>query len=70
MFQLGQRRTAMTTIRVVDPAQVTGKTRDVVDAVLRRESRVFGATAVSSIWRCQGHAAGYLEASWARGRAR
>lgn len=44
----------MTTIRMVDPGQVTGKTRDVFDAVLRREAKVFGATTVSNIWRCQG----------------
>jgi alkylhydroperoxidase family enzyme len=59
----------MTTIRMVDPGRVTGKTRDVFDAVLRREAKVFGATAVSNIWRCQGHVADYLEANWERSRA-
>jgi hypothetical protein len=58
----------MTTIRMVDPGRVTGKTRDVFDAVLRREAKVFGATAVSNIWRCQGHVADYLEANWERSR--
>jgi hypothetical protein len=54
---------------MVDPAQVTGKTRDVFEAVLRRERAVFGATTVSNIWRCQGHAPAYLEANWERSRA-
>jgi alkylhydroperoxidase family enzyme len=59
----------MTTIRMVDPATVTGKTKEVFDAVLRREKVVFGATAVSNIWRCMGHAGDYLESNWERSRA-
>jgi alkylhydroperoxidase/carboxymuconolactone decarboxylase family protein YurZ len=59
----------MTTIRMVDPSAVTGKAREVFEAVLRRESKVFGATTVSNIWRCQGHVPDYLEANWARSRA-
>ena len=59
----------MTTIRLVDPAAVTGKARAIFDAVLRREEKVFGATAVSNIWRCMGHHPDYLEASWNRSRA-
>ena len=59
----------MTTIRMVDPARVTGKTREIFAAVLRRGERVFGATTVSNIWRCQGHVADYLEANWERSRA-
>ncbi len=59
----------MTTIRMVDPAAVTGKTREIFEAVLRREAKVFGATSVSNIWRCQGHLADYLEANWERSRA-
>ena len=59
----------MPTIRMVDPARVSGKTREVFDAVLRREAKVFGATAVSNIWRCQGHVADYVDANWERSRA-
>ena len=59
----------MTTIRLVDAAAVTGKTKDIFDAVLRREAKVFGATAVSNIWRSMGHAGDYLEANWNRSRA-
>jgi alkylhydroperoxidase family enzyme len=59
----------MTTIRMVDPSAVTGKAREIFEAVLRRESKVFGATTVSNIWRCQGHVPDYLEANWARSRA-
>jgi hypothetical protein len=59
----------MSTIRMVDPARVAGKTREIFDAVLRREEKVFGATSVSNIWRCQGHVADYLEANWERARA-
>ena len=58
----------MTTIRLVDPATVTGKTKEIFDAVLRRERTVFGATAVSNIWRCMGHSGDYLEANWLRSR--
>ena len=59
----------MTTIRLVDAAKVTGKTKDIFDAVLRREEKVFGATSVSNIWRCMGHVGDYLEANWNRSRA-
>ena len=45
----------MTTIRMVDPATVSGKVREIFEAVLRRERTVFGATEVSNIWRCMGH---------------
>jgi alkylhydroperoxidase family enzyme len=59
----------MTTIRLVDPLTVTGKTKEIFAAVLRREEKVFGATAVSNIWRSMGHAGDYLEANWNRSRA-
>lgn len=59
----------MTTIRLVDAAAVTGKTKEVFDAVLLRERKVFGAESVSNIWRCQGHAPDLLEANWNRSRA-
>jgi len=59
----------MTTIRLVDPATATGTTRDIFDAVLRREAKVFGATSVSNIWRCMGHSPALLEANWNRSRA-
>ena len=42
----------MTTIRLVDAATVTGKAKEIFDAVLLRERRVFGAESVSNIWRC------------------
>ena len=50
----------MTTIRLVDAATVTGKTKEIFDAVLLRERRVFGAESVSNIWRCMGHAPALL----------
>jgi alkylhydroperoxidase family enzyme len=59
----------MTTIRLLDPAEVTGRARDIFDAVLRREQTVFWATAVSSVWRCMAHVPEYLEANWDRSRA-
>ena len=59
----------MTTIRLVDAATATGKTKDIFDAVLRREQKVFGATSVSNIWRCMGHSPALLEANWNRSRA-
>jgi alkylhydroperoxidase family enzyme len=59
----------VTTIRLLDPAAATGSTRDIFDAVLAREQKVFGATTVSNIWRCMGHAPLLLEANWNRSRA-
>lgn len=59
----------MATIRMVDPAQVSGKAKEIFEAVLRREAKVFGATAVSNIWRCMAHSPDYLEANWNRSRA-
>lgn len=59
----------MTTIRMVDPDKVSGKVREVFDAALLRERKVFGATAISNIWRCMGHSAPLLEANWNRSRA-
>jgi hypothetical protein len=59
----------MSTIRMADPAAATGPARAVFDAVLRRESVVFGASGVSNIWRCMGHWPALLEANWNRSRA-
>jgi len=59
----------MTTIRMVDPATVEGRVREIFDAALRRERTVFGATEISNIWRCMGHSANLLEANWNRSRA-
>jgi alkylhydroperoxidase family enzyme len=59
----------MTTIRLVDPKTVTGPTKEIFDAVLRREATVFGATSVSNIWRCMGHSPALVAANWARSRA-
>lgn len=59
----------MTTIRLLDPAEVTGRARDIFEAVLRREQKVFGATAVSNVWRCMAHVPEYLDANWERSRA-
>ncbi len=53
----------MTTIRMADPATATGKTKEIFDAVLRREATVFGATSLSNIWRCMAHWPALLEAS-------
>lgn len=59
----------MTTIRMVDPDQVEGRVKAVFEAALMRERKVFGATAISNIWRCMGHSAALLEANWNRSRA-
>lgn len=59
----------MTTIRLVDADSLTRKVREIFDAVLQREQRVFGATTVSNIWRCMGHSPALLEANWNRSRA-
>ena len=59
----------MTTIRLVDEAAASGRVKEIFDAVLLRERRVFGATRVSNIWRCMGHSPELLEANWNRSRA-
>jgi alkylhydroperoxidase family enzyme len=59
----------VSTIRLLEPADAVGKVREIFDAVLARESRVFGATSVSNIWRCMGHSRALLEANWNRSRA-
>jgi alkylhydroperoxidase family enzyme len=59
----------MATIRMVDPTAAAGKVREIFDAVLLREAKVFGATGVSNIWRCMGHWPPLLEANWNRSRA-
>ena len=59
----------MTTIRLPDPGEATGRAKAIFDAVLRREQRVFGATAVSNVWRCMAHVPEYLAANWERSRA-
>lgn len=59
----------MTTIPLLDPSAATGRTREIFDAILARESRVFGATSVSNIWRCMAHSSALLEANWTRSRA-
>jgi alkylhydroperoxidase family enzyme len=59
----------MTTIRMVDPATVGGEAREIFEAVLLRERKVFGATEISNIWRCMGHSPALLEANWNRSRA-
>jgi alkylhydroperoxidase family enzyme len=59
----------MTTIRLPDPDGAAGRTKEIFDAILRREAKVFGATSVSNIWRCMAHSPALLEANWNRSRA-
>jgi hypothetical protein len=59
----------LTTIRLVEASAVTGKAKEIFDAVLLRERKVFGAESVSNIWRCMGHSPALLEANWNRSRA-
>lgn len=59
----------MPTIPLSDPKDATGKTREILDAILRREAKIFGASSVSNIWRAMGHVPEYLEANWQRSRA-
>lgn len=53
-------RLPMTTIRMVDPVTVGGKAKEIFDAALRRERKVFGATEISNIWRL------HAWSSWSR----
>ena len=59
----------MTTIRLPDPDAAGDRTKEIFDAILRREAKVFGATSVSNIWRCMAHSPALLEANWNRSRA-
>jgi alkylhydroperoxidase family enzyme len=59
----------VTTIPLPDPSRAVGRTREIFDAVLAREQKVFGATSVSNIWRCMGHLPALVEANWNRSRA-
>jgi alkylhydroperoxidase family enzyme len=59
----------VTTIPLPDPAAASGRTKEIFDAILRREAKVFGATSVSNIWRCMAHSPALLEANWNRSRA-
>ena len=59
----------MTTIRLPDPDSARGRAKEIFDAILRREAKVFGATSVSNIWRCMAHSPPLLEANWNRSRA-
>jgi alkylhydroperoxidase family enzyme len=59
----------VTTIRLPDPDETSGRVKEIFDAVLRRETKVFGATRVSNIWRCMAHSPALLEANWNRSRA-
>jgi hypothetical protein len=59
----------MGTLRFVEPDRLTGRAREICDAILAREQKVFGATSLSNIWRCMAHVPGYLEANWNRSRA-
>ena len=59
----------MTTIPLPDPDAASGRTKEIFDAILRRESKVFGTTSVSNIWRCMAHSPALLEANWNRSRA-
>jgi alkylhydroperoxidase family enzyme len=59
----------VTTIPLPDPAAAAGRTKEIFDAILRREVKVFGATSVSNIWRCMAHSPALLEANWNRSRA-
>jgi len=59
----------MTTIRLPDPDAAAGRTKEIFDAILRREAKVFGAAGVSNIWRCMAHSPALLEANWNRSRA-
>ena len=43
--------------------------KKIVPLAKAREERVFGAKAVSNIWRCMAHSPDYLEANWSRSRA-
>ena len=59
----------MTTIRLPRQEEASGRLREIFEAIMRREERVFGIRRVSNVWLAMAHHPAYLEANWERSRA-
>lgn len=58
----------MSTIKLARQEEATGRLREIFDAIMRREERVFGIRRVSNVWLAQAHCPAYLESTWNRSR--
>ena len=59
----------MPTIPLLPDDEIPESARELVARIFAREQRVFGATALSNVWRCQARHPEYMHATWARSRA-
>ena len=59
----------MSTIPMLPDDEIPESAQALVARILAREQRVFGATALSNVWRCQARHPEYMHANWARSRA-
>ena len=59
----------MSTIPLLSDDEIPESARELVARIFAREQRVFGATSLSNVWRCQARHPEYMQASWARSRA-
>ncbi|MDP6573660.1 MAG: carboxymuconolactone decarboxylase family protein [Rhodospirillales bacterium] len=59
----------MSTIPMLPDDEIPESARELVARILAREQRVFGATSLSNVWRCQVRHPEYMHANWARSRA-
>ncbi len=59
----------MSTIPLLSDDEIPESARELVARIFAREQRVFGATSLSNVWRCQARHPENMQASWARSRA-
>ena len=59
----------MSTIPMLPDDEIPRSAQALVARILAREQRVFGATSLSNVWRCQVRHPEYMHANWARSRA-
>ena len=59
----------MSTIPMLPDDEIPESAQALVARILAREQRVFGATSLSNVWRCQARHPEYMHANWARSRA-
>ena len=59
----------MSTIPMLPDDEIPESAQALVARILAREQRVFGATSLSNVWRCQVRHPEYMHANWERSRA-
>ena len=69
LFVLDAKVSDMSTIPLLPDDEIPEPVRALVERIFAREQRVFGATSLSNVWRCQARHPEYMHANWARSRA-